>query len=163
MSDWERTGICRPGLPRIVNILRWGEMVRWGTDKSGGWALQKYQSSGLNYYHHCLEQEIQGADTEEKQITLICGDIEWVVTVTTLNPPNPDHQQDKVSSEKSRALSVCLIIHSSGRALGLLSEWQISKKIWIVQVISVLGIEISVLGSDFYLHVVHFQHWPASD
>ena len=29
-----------------------------------------------------------------------------------------------------------------------------------MQVISVLGIEISLLGSDFYLHVVDFQRWP---
>ena len=29
-----------------------------------------------------------------------------------------------------------------------------------MQVISVLGIEISLLGSDFYLHVVDFQRSP---
>ena len=64
--------------------------------------------------------------SEEKQINLIGGDGDG--RVTTLNRPNPDHQSDRVSSEKSRALSVCLIIRSSGRALSLLSEWQISKK-----------------------------------
>ena len=125
-------------------------------------------TSGLKYYHHRRPaEEIKGASGgEEKPISQISGDLE-LQSEWWQRQPNPDHQPDRVSSEKSRAVSVCLIIHNSGRPLSLLSEWQISKKkpsgvIWIVQVISVLGIEISELVSDFYLHVVHFQHWPAS-
>ena len=73
-------------------------------------------------------EEIEGADRKNTNQSDLQRYRVTVVIVTTLNSPNPDHQQDKLSSEKSWAVSVCLIIRSAGRALSLLSEWQICKK-----------------------------------
>ena len=122
-----------PGLARIINILNVAVGSEGQSCLEEELGKNNRVTSGLKYYHHrppssggnqrsCWRWgETNQSDQRRSGVTV------WVVTETTLNP-NPDHQPDRVSSEKSRAVSVCLIIHNSGRPLSLLSEWQISKK-----------------------------------
>ena len=161
-----------PGLARIINILNVAVGSEGQSCLEEELGKNNRVTSGLKYYHHRPPvEEIKGAaGGEEKPISQISGDVElqsewWQRQLSTLLILIISQIEFQV--RKAGLYLFVSIIHNSGRPLSLLSEWQISKKkpsgvIWIVQVISVLGIEISELVSDFYLHVVHFQHWPAS-
>ena len=107
-EEMERTGNCKSGenyKHLVLKEQRFAEITESRTEI-------------LSLFRRRKSREL--TDKKINQINLICGDGDG--RVTTLNRPNPDHQLDRVSSEKSRAVSVCLIIRSTGRALSLLSE-----------------------------------------